>query len=165
MKKILIVLIAIFSVMVIICLFFCVIKLFNAEKGYKNYLEFAASSPTIERSYEFLEKALSYIEKEGLTEGNTAIIIKTPADDIEIWYEQIKGSRDVLFNIINKDGISQLEKDNALIRVKEVLLNDSGSLIKPSLIELNPFFWWYLLILFAMIFILIILIVVYHEEY
>lgn len=54
---------------------------FNANC--KGHLKRAADSNTIEMAKKELDIALDYLEKEGLTEGYTSVIYKTPDEDIE----------------------------------------------------------------------------------
>jgi len=120
---------------------FSITKKTNAETGYRDYLSLAANASTVQKSYDFLEKALDYIEENGLTKGNTDIFTKGPLTDIGIWYEQIKGARDTLFEIIKKgDQSSQLEKDTALMRIKEILTYDGVDLIVPAGLDFYPFY-------------------------
>ena len=130
-----------------------IVKDVNANMGYKDYLKLAADAPTVQKSYDFLNKALNYIEENDMTKGSAAIFIKKPSRDIGVWYGQIKGARDTLSEIIKKeDQASQLEKDNALMKVREVLTDDGGDGIRvtiPTGLVLYPLFAWYWWILLA----------------
>lgn len=114
--------------------------MFNRACG--DYLKLAADAPTVERANGFLGTALVYMERRGMTHGNSAFVFQKPSTDVGVWYGQVKGAKTTLESIIAKgDGASQLEKDNALIKVREVLLDqgDSGTAVTlPVHINLFP---------------------------
>ncbi|NTU69860.1 hypothetical protein HGB13_03520 [bacterium] len=130
----------------------------------KDYLKLAGDAPNIERADQFLGQALSYIEKESLTNGNSAFFFHTPTNDIGIWYEQIKGAKETTADIIKKSKdnpatVSQLERDNALMKIREVVIDNSQkgtSVTVPAHITWFPyqlamlFWWWASVILFIM---------------
>ncbi|MEK6926457.1 MAG: hypothetical protein AABW50_04230 [Nanoarchaeota archaeon] len=96
----------------------------------EDYLKLAGDAPTVEKANEFLGKALGFLENNGLTSGNSAFFFKKPDADIGIWYNQIKGAysttQDILERMRNSASpVSQLEKDNALMKIREVVL-DAG---------------------------------------
>jgi hypothetical protein len=115
--------------------------LFNYECG--GYLKLAADAPTVERANGFLVRAVSYLDKTGRTHGNSAVIFKTPGNDVGIWYAQIMESLKTTEEIIKKgSGASQLERDNALMKIRETLLDvgESGTeLTHPAHIAIVPY--------------------------
>lgn len=122
------------GIAVVLTLFVALVATINWY-GFKNgcsaYLKLAGDAPNIEKADEFLGKALEYIEENELTRGNSAILFKTPDADLRIWYEQLLGAKrtteDVLESL-RKDpaSIDQLTRDNALMKLREVVL-DEGS--------------------------------------
>jgi len=120
-----------------------------------DYLKLAGDAPTVEKAYEFLSKCMSYVERKGITSGNSGIIFHPPRADLEIWYGQIRGARDTAKVILGKDGsgsLDQLERDNALMKIREVLLDhgESGTTVtKPPWLSWYPhqgaiLVWWVL---------------------
>lgn len=103
------------------------------------YLIRAANANTISIATTELETAVTYLEKEGLTEGYTSILYKTPDEDIGFWYGNLKASLEELKAV--PEDASQLERSNILMKLRETLL-DSGesgdSLTVPDGIEIYP---------------------------
>ena len=121
---------------------------YNFDASCESYIKLAGDAPNVERADEFLGKALSYIEENGLTWGNSALIFSTPQSDIGIWYGQIKGAKETTASILSriKEGemVSQLEKDNALMKIREVVLDetsDGTSVTTPDWITWFPRQW------------------------
>ncbi|MFZ6035940.1 MAG: hypothetical protein ACOYUK_02265 [Patescibacteria group bacterium] len=100
---------------------------FDSECG--NYLKLAGDAPTVEKADEFLGYAIGYIERERLTTGNSGVIFRSyPTNDLAIWYGQIKGAKQTTESIIDRTksdsaSVSQLERDNALMKIREVVLD------------------------------------------
>ncbi|MBU4360903.1 hypothetical protein L6279_03595 [Candidatus Parcubacteria bacterium] len=100
---------------------------YDVKVGCYDYLKLTGDAPNIQKADEFLTKVLDYIEKKNLTQGNSAIIFHTPSADLSIWYNQIKGAKETLEIVLQRkdaSSISQLERDNALMKVREVVLDD-----------------------------------------
>lgn len=139
---------------------------YEFDKGCGDYLKLAGDAPNIEQANKFLGQALTYIEKNHLNKGNSAWIRKTPSSDLSIWRNKIRGAKITVGVILTKEAgmkataapeasltapsIGQLEKDNALMKVREVLLDEgkSGTVVTlPAHISLYPYqyiflFWW-----------------------
>ena len=92
------------------------------KQNVSGYLKRAADANTIELANEELTKALNYLEANNLTTGYTSMIYKTPDEDIDFWYRNLKASQNELQNLKSD---SALEKTNVLIKLRETLL-DSG---------------------------------------
>ena len=88
----------------------------------EGYLKQAADASTAEIALDRLDKAIAYIESHNLTSGYTSIVYKTQDEDLGYWYDNIVTCRDNLKKCLKS---SQLEKDNALMRMREVL-TDQG---------------------------------------
>lgn len=87
------------------------------------YLKQAADASSIELALERLNKAISYAENSGLTEGYTSILWKTENDNVSFWYDNLKTCQQELEEAL---GASQLEKTNVLMKVRESLTDDKG---------------------------------------
>ena len=118
---------------------------YNFKSNCDDYLKLAGDAPSIEKADKFLGRALNYMESNDYTSGNSAIIFKTPDCDIGIWYEQIKGAKATTEAILQRiemgENVTQLEKDNALMKIREVLLDNSSDGTKvttPDWISMYP---------------------------
>lgn len=91
------------------------------------HLKRAADASSIETADQELSIAIEYLEKEGLTKGYTSIFWKTPDEDIEFWYKNIKSAKEEIESLPKNS--SPLEKSNMLIKLRETLLDhgDKGS--------------------------------------
>ena len=125
---------------------------FNQQCG--GYLEQAANANTVELAKERLDIAIKYIEDHNLTTGYTSVLWKTEDENLEFWYRNIKACRNELEEAMD---LSQLEKSNVLMKVRESLKESKGEngdkVIIPAGISRYPhnlawgilrlFFWLY----------------------
>lgn len=125
---------------------------FNQQCG--GYLEQAANANTVELAKERLDIAIKYIEDHNLTTGYTSVLWKTEDENLEFWYRNIKACRNELEEAMD---LSQLEKSNVLMKVRESLKESKGEngdkVIIPTGISRYPhnlawgilrlFFWLY----------------------
>ena len=91
--------------------------------GCSDYLARAANATNIEIATQELDKALYYIEQNGLTEGFTSVLYTTPDEDLGFWYQNIKAANAELKSM--PDTISNLEESNMLLKLRETLM-ESG---------------------------------------
>ena len=107
----------------------CILTYFyiDFKRGCEDYLKIAGDAPNIERANQYLGHALDYIEANKLTVGNTAIFFDTPDCDLSIWHEQLLGAKQTTDSILARSDVTQLEKDNALMKLREVILDDGSS--------------------------------------
>ncbi len=85
------------------------------------HLKRAADANSIELALEELNTALNYIENNGLSTGYTSLIYKTPDEDLEFWYRNLKASKEELEKTKNS---TSLEKTNVLLKLGETLLDE-----------------------------------------
>ena len=97
------------------------------NKDGTGYLKRAADSNTVELAQQEMNRALTYIESNNLTTGYTSIIYNTPSEDIEFWYINLTSAKVVLDEIIANKNATPLEKSNVLMKLRETLLDHSGS--------------------------------------
>lgn len=122
---------------------FCIVATLNwydFKVNCGDYLKLTGDAPNIELADKYLSKAIQYLEDKNMTAGNSAILFRTPDCDVGIWYNNLKGAETTLKNII-KFGGTQLEKDNALMKIREVVLDagEQGTKVtKPSNITWFP---------------------------
>lgn len=93
------------------------------------YLKRAADANTIEIAQTELKRTLDYLEENNITKGYTSVMWRTPDEDIEFWYNNIKTSYVELEGL--SDTTTSLEKSNMLIKLRETLMDsgESGSYI------------------------------------
>jgi len=142
---------------------------FNKNCG--DYLKLTGDAPTVERADGFLEKAIAYIEKTNRVSGNSSIIFKKPTNDVGIWYAQIKAAKETTEKIITRgEGVSQLERDNALMKIRETVLDqgEKGTMVTtPDWISLFPYQLFKIILwpLLSVVFGLIGVVIVIRNDY
>lgn len=138
---------------------------YDFSRSCGDYLKLAGDAPNVEKADEFLGQALEYIEENNLTSGDSAILfVKQPTNNLKIWYGQIKGAKATTESILKRkaasaDSVTQLEQDNALMKIREVVLDSSSSgtsVTTPAWISLYPnqramAAWWILSVVFLFI--------------
>jgi hypothetical protein len=135
---------------------------YEVKSNCTDYLKLAGDAPNIQKAQEFLGKAINYLEQKNLTQGNSAIFFKVPSSDIGIWYGQIRGAYESVNQILLREGagsIGQIEKDNALMKIREVVLDNSSSgtsVTHPNNISWYPnqlaiFIWWALTVIIGVV--------------
>lgn len=143
----------IFTILLIITGVFHFSRSYTFNRDIGDWLKLAADAPSVERADEFLGHAISEIDDRDLTDGNSAYIFDQPSTDIGIWYSQIQGAKQTTASILERvqnDSLSvtQLERDNALMKIREVLLDqgESGTDVTlPKNITIFPFQWLFLI--------------------
>ncbi|MBP3668524.1 MAG: hypothetical protein J6J26_03005 [Bacteroides sp.] len=98
----------------------------------------AADASSVELAERQLNKAIDYIEKNGLTSGYTSVIYKTEDENIGFWYENLKVCQKEL---AETRGNSTLENTNVLMKLRESLTDNSEQGTKltiPAGIYLYP---------------------------
>ena len=103
-------------------------KSIELKQNATGYLKRAADANTIALAEEELSKAIGYLESNDLTSGYTSILWKTPDEDIEFWYKNLKASQVELQNLNSE---SALERTNVLIKLRETLV-DQGQKTKVT---------------------------------
>ena len=133
-----------------------IVRSVHLKQNCTGYLKRAADANTVETAKDQLTKAISYLEENNLTKGYTSVLWKTPDEDIEFWYKNLKASQSELNKV--DSSTSALEKTNLLMKLRETLLDngDKGdSLTVPDGLSRYPNNLFY----GVMIFLAIILII------
>lgn len=130
---------------------------YNVECG--GHLKRAADANSVEIAQKELKIAVDYLSRNRMTGGNTSIIFDTPDNDVAFWYENLSGSLKELEELSTQEkegAISGIEKTNALIKLRETLLDHGHEgreiVTQPDRISMVPHhvinFWigWILLI-------------------
>lgn len=108
-----------------------------------NYFEMAADANSVELAEKHLTSGIEYLEENNLTEGNTKIFVYRPTRDIGLWYENLKSAQSQLQELISQEGLTELEESNALMKLRETLLDAEGYVTHPTMITFYPnhFMW------------------------
>lgn len=109
---------------------------FTQECG--GYLKRATNANTVELAVYNLEKAILYLENNGITTGYTSVLWKTPDEDIEYWYKNLKSAYNELKSLPTDN---KLLCDNALMKLKETLIDNTKNgdrLVVPNGISRYP---------------------------
>ena len=122
-----------------------ILKAVNVNANCISYFEMAADANSVELAEKHLSAGIKYLEDNNLTEGNTKIFIYKPTKDLGLWYENLKSAQTQLQDLNAKENLTELEESNALMKLRETLLNSEGSVIHPSMISFYPnhvgWFW------------------------
>lgn len=100
------------------------------------YLKRAADANTVETAKEQLQKSIQYLESNNLTKGYTSVLWKTPDEDIEFWYKNLKASESELMKVDSTTG--SMEKTNLLMKLRETLLDNGDKLTVPNGLSRYP---------------------------
>lgn len=120
------------------------VKRVKFEAECSDYLSRAANATNIDIATEELDKALGYIERNGLTKGFTSVVYKTPDEDLGFWYQNIKAANAELKSM--PDTISNLEESNMLLKLRETLTEsskDGNYVVVPAGASRYPNNAWY----------------------
>ena len=116
---------------------FRISKNIEFKQNVKGYLKRAADASTVQLANEEISKAINYLEVNDMTTGYTSVLYKTPDEDIDFWFRNLKASQHELQALKSE---SALEKTNVLIKLRETLL-DTGEKTKvtvPKALHLYP---------------------------
>ena len=135
---------AFFTILCIVCILIPVIvygiaiaKAIQFNANCLNYLEMAANANSVQLAHKHLTTAINYLESHNLTSGNTKIFIYNPTRDIGFWYENLKSAQTQLEELSQKEELTDLEESNALMKLRETLL-DENSVTYPDYISFYP---------------------------
>lgn len=114
-----------------------------------DFFELAANANSVELAERYLTLGIEYLENHNLTSGFTKIAIYKPTNDIGIWYENLKSAQAQLQELKQKEDLTELEESNALMKLRETLLNSGRVVTHPQYISFHPnsTFWAWSLIL------------------
>ena len=130
-------------------------KTMNMNANCIDYFEMAADANSVELAEKHLSTGIKYLEENDLTEGNTKVFVYKPTNDFGLWYENLKSAQTQLQELSNREDLTELEESNALMKLRETLLNSEGSVTHPDMISFYPnhvgWFWalWLIWILWG----------------
>lgn len=100
-----------------------IVKQVELNQNCLSYLKLTADANTVETATEQLGKAINYLESNNLTTGYTSILYRTPDEDIEFWYNNLKASEGELLKV--NSTTPSMEKTNLLMKLRETVM-ESG---------------------------------------
>ncbi|MFH1508697.1 MAG: hypothetical protein ABIE68_00860 [bacterium] len=136
---------------------------FHSEIG--DHLKNAGDAPNLEMANEFLSAAIEKMEEQGLTSGNSAFFFnKLKVTDVGIWYRKINEANETVSDLLARivedpESVSQLVRDNALMKIREVVLDEGKSGTEVTLpahivwfpSEVGILLWWWISFIIAAI--------------
>ena len=97
---------------------FRVSKGIEFKQNVSGYLKRASNANTIDLAEQELTRSLQYLEEKKMTTGYTSVLYKTPDEDVDFWYRNLKASQHELQTLTSS---SALEKTNVLMKLRETL--------------------------------------------
>jgi len=130
-----------------------IVKTIRMDANCIDFLEMAADANSVDIAEKHLTKAIEYLETNGLTAGSTHILVYKPTNDIGLWYENLKSAQEQLQELKGRNDLTELEESNALMKLRETLLNSNGYVTHPGMISFYPshVFWMLLMWLIWML--------------
>lgn len=104
-------------------------KSIELKQNVSGYLKRAADANTIELANQELTRTINYLESKNITKGYTSVFWRTPDEDVDFWYRNLKASQKVLQELNSEN---EIEKTNVLMKLRETLL-DTGDKIKVTI--------------------------------
>ena len=153
MKRFFILLCIICTIVPLIVYGAAIVKVVQMDANCISYFEMAADANSVELAEKHLSSGIKYLEENNLTEGNTKILIYKPTTDLGLWYENLKSAQSQLQELNSKEELTELEESNALMKLRETLLNSDGLVTHPPMIAFYPnhigWFWtmWFIWLL------------------
>lgn len=116
--------------------------IYSAVKGIQfdsncgDYLKLAADANDIDTAEKRLTTAITYLEDNGITSGHIKVFIYYPKNDIGMWYENLKTAQTQLQEMQGTE-YTELEQSNMLMKLRETILDDDGTLTHPEGISMH----------------------------
>ena len=137
MKQVLIFLCVVCIIVPIVVYGVAIVKAVRMDANCISYFEMAADANSVSIAEKHMTTGIKYLEDNNLTNGNTKILIYKPTCDIGLWYENLKSAQAQLQELSAKEDLTELEESNALMRLRETLL-DGDSVTCPEMILFYP---------------------------
>lgn len=103
-----------------------------------SYFTMAADANSVSIAEKHLTSGIKYLEDNNLTNGNTKLLVYKPIHDIGLWYENLKSAQTQLQELNAKEDLTELEESNALMKLRETLLDSDGYVTNPQMIAYYP---------------------------
>lgn len=122
-----------------------IVKTIHMSANCISYFSMASDANSVELAEKHLTTAITYLEENNLTDGNTKLIFYNPRNDLGLWYENLKSAQSQLQEMVSREELTELEESNALMKLRETLLYSEGGVTHPSMISFYPnhisWFW------------------------
>lgn len=143
---------AFFALLCVICIIVpfivygaAIVQTIQMDSNCISYFEMAADANSVELAEKHLASGIKYLEENNLTKGNTKVLVYKPTKDLGLWYENLKSAQIQLQELNSQEELTELEESNALMKLRETLLNSEGSVTHPPMISFYPshvsWFW------------------------
>lgn len=145
-----------------------IVKSIQMDADCISYFEMAADANSVELAEKHLTSGIEYLETNNLTQGNTKLLVYKPTVDIGLWYENLKSAQTQLQELNSKEELTELEESNALMKLRETLLDSEGTVTHPSMISFYPSHvsWlWTMILIWLMWIGAVVFGVIAYEEY
>lgn len=113
---------------------------YHFNKNCGDWLRLAANANSIPLASERVDKAIDYIERNDLVDGNTGVIFKKPSNDLGAWYQNLKAVQENLHSF--PENASEADINTTLSKVRESLVDqdESGDRVTlPGRISVFPY--------------------------
>ena len=145
MKKLLIILCVICTIIPLIVYGVGIVKTVKFNANCISYFQLAADANSVALAEKHLTSGINYLEQNNLTSGYTKIFVYKPTNDIGLWYENLKSAQLQLQELNEKEELTELEESNSLMKLRETLLDNQGTVTHPEGIMFHPsyasYFW------------------------
>lgn len=150
MKKLFIILCVICIIIPLIVYGVGIAKTIKFDANCINYFQLAADANSVTLAEKHLTSGINYLEQNNLTSGYTKIFVYRPTNDIGLWYENLKSAQLQLQELNKKEELTELEESNSLMKLRETLLDSTGTVTHPEGVMFHPsytsYFWTAVLI-------------------
>ena len=101
------------------------------EKAITHPLEHVAQATTVEEAARDLSVVLARLKERGMDNGSTAIFVKTPSDDLALWYSKLETTRANLEAAATNASNEVLTSQGTLAEMRRVLSNEKVKVFIP----------------------------------
>jgi hypothetical protein len=138
MKKFFVVLIVIMCLVPLPNYIYSIAKSVQFGANCKDYLKLSADANSVVLAEKHLTTAINYLEENNITSGQAKFFVAYPKNDISLWYENLKAAQSQLQEMIEIGEYTELEQSNMLMKLRETLLNENGSVTVPMAVAFCP---------------------------
>lgn len=130
--------------MVILCLapfpnyIYSIAKSVQFGANCKDYLKLSADANSIVLAEKHLTTAINYLEENNITSGQAKLFVAYPKNDISLWYDNLKTAQSQLQEMIELGEYTELEQSNMLMKLRETLLDENGTVTTPMAVAFYP---------------------------
>lgn len=104
----------------------------------KDYLKLSADANSVVLAEKHLTTAINYLEENNITSGQAKLFVAYPKNDISLWYDNLKTAQSQLQEMIELGEYTELEQSNMLMKLRETLLDENGTVTTPMAVAFCP---------------------------